>query len=302
VSPRITLRLIGQQSATAAAMIDRCIGEHRSYPRALIDSLVNLRALLDSNNPWALSYRGTDEGTTVASMLSSLLLSDVSSGRAFFKNYLQTLGFFMEHHLVKACQKRFGKTKAIRRAADNLKGLLARIMAKGRSGAGGAEHPGVNGFISAADRAVRCIESLQIVNTALLEQEQTCLFQIPIASPEGTGMAEVFLKCEDQGDRKGGSKKTTWTLHFLLSMDALGDIAVDARIEEKTVACSISCGDEAMRSFIHAHVEELRERLTAAGYRAGPVGCVIKADRKEGRGEWPSLLNGDSHCGVNVLA
>jgi hypothetical protein len=212
------------------------------------------------------------------------------------------LGISLEHRLGKACGKMFGRTRAIRKAADNLKGLLVRIMAKGRSDAGGTDHHGMKGFISAADRVVSCIEALQIINASLLEREQACLFQIPVALYEGgTGVAEVFVKREDRGKGNEGSKKG-WTLHCLLTMDALGDIAVDARFEKKTVACSISCGDEATGAFIHGHMEELRERLVHAGYHVGAMGCVIKADRREERDAWLRLLNDNDHPGVNVVA
>jgi len=301
VRPSIVLRLMNQQASTATAAADHHIVTYRSNPAALVDSLLNLGRIFSGNNPGELFHHiGAENVKTIQTMLSSLILSGSTSGSDFFKNFLLTLGFFMENQLGDACRKRFGKMKAIRGATNNIKGLLTRIIDKIQAINKHDGHPGMERLIWASESSIKAIESLQIMNAALHEQEQKFLFQIPIAFPDGTGMAEIFMKYDDNSKQNRGHKKI-WTLHCLLSMDALGEITVEARIEESRVRCKIYCGDESVRTFIQHHVDEIRKRMSTLGYDIASVGCFVRTETGTTREQWVSLPNLEDHDSVNVV-
>ena len=301
INPTIILRLMNQQSSATTAIAKQHIGNYHSNPMALIDSLLNLGRVFHQNNLGELlHYIGLDTVKTLQTMLSSLIFSNSTSGNDFLKNFLHTLGFCMENQLRRACHKKFGKTRAIKGATCNLKGLLTQIIDKMHAVNGNAEHPGMEKLIGAFDTAIKAIESHQIINAALQEQEQKYLFQVPIVFPDGTGMAEIFMKYDTDSEKKTGHKKI-WTLHCLLSMDALGDITVDAQIEIKRIKCAIYCRDEVVRSFIRPHVADIQEKLSALGYEVPSVGCFIKSDVGKMRKQWVSIPHSDDRDGVNVV-
>lgn len=301
VRPSIILRLMSQRPTSAMTIANHHISEYHTNPMRLVDSLFNMSQIFNQNNLGELFHTiGIENVKAMQTMLSSLMLSDSTSGSDFFKNILITLGFFMENHLGGACRKRFGKAKAIRGATDNVKGFLTQIIDKMHAINKQADHSGMKQLISASDNTMKAIESLQIMNVALQEQEQKYLFQIPIVFPDGTGMAEIFMKYDKESEQKKGHKKT-WTLHCLLSMDALGDITVEAQIEVNKVKCTIYCQDEAVRSFIQDRVEEIQEKLSALGYDTTYVGCSIRTDMKKMREQWVSIPRSNYHDGFNAV-
>lgn len=301
VKPSIVLRIMSQHASTATAIAAQHITRYHSNPVALIDSLLQLGRIFNQSNPAELYHHiGMDNVNAMQTMLSSMMLSDSTSDSSFFKNYLLTLGLLLENQLSDACLRRFGKAKAIKGATNNLKGLLTQIINKIQTGSGNPNHPGMEQLLRASDTAIKTIESFQIMNAVLQEQEQKYLFQIPIIFPDGTGTAEIFMKYDHGSEQRKGQKKS-WTLHCLLSMDALGDITVETQIESKKVSCTIYCQEEAVRLFIQPRIEEIQEKLSALGYDVSSVACFVRAEKGEIRERLVSISHLDDHDGVNVV-
>ena len=122
--------------------------------------------------------------------------------------------------------------------------------------------------------SLKTIESHQVINYLFQEHEGKYLFQIPILFPENMGLAEIFIKFEDKNSEGMGRQKQK-SVMFLLNMDALGEIIIDAKIVGKNIGCILKCKHNELRNFILPFLDELRGSLKDLEYKVDYLECVV---------------------------
>jgi hypothetical protein len=130
-------------------------------------------------------------------------------------------------------------------------------------------------LIPVMERAVRSIESQQVLNVHFQETEGKVLVQVPVLLPGLMGKANIFIHSEE-GQAGGKEHKDAFRVVFALEMDALGDVIAQAMFRGKSLSCHIRCGDEAMAAFITGLLPGLEDQLIGAGYRVTELAARVE--------------------------
>lgn len=138
-----------------------------------------------------------------------------------------------------------------------------------------------------------------MVNYLFQENEGKYIFQIPLLFPENTGLAEIFVKF---GDQEGKGRRKEKSVLFLLNMDALGAIVVEAKMTVKKISCVLKCGNENICDFVRPLLKELEDKLTALGYEIDYLKCVTEKDNLKIKSEHREFQNLFALEGVDILA
>lgn len=154
------------------------------------------------------------------------------------------------------------------------------------------------GFIRSS---LKTIDSHQVINYIFQEYEGKYMFQIPLLFPEKFGLAEIFVKFRDQ-ESQGKGRQGEKSVLFLLNMDVLGDVVVEAKIKTKKIGCVLKCADKTVCDFIRPFLKDLGDRLTALGYEIDYLKCVIEKDNLKIKSEHSEFKNLFALEGVDILA
>jgi hypothetical protein len=130
---------------------------------------------------------------------------------------------------------------------------------------------------ASAEKTVKTIENQQILNVMLRETENTSMLQIPLLSPGGMKLAEVFIQDDDHADSLSGDRHA-FTVALLFDLDMLGHVLIELRVHDKRLDCLFKCSEEAIQAFIFSHLPELQEKLLDVGYRVERMTCVVEED------------------------
>ncbi|MBU8911021.1 MAG: hypothetical protein KOO65_07110, partial [Desulfobacterales bacterium] len=156
----------------------------------------------------------------------------------------------------------------------------------------------LEGFVRSS---LKTIDSHQVINYMFQEYEGKYMFQIPLLFPEKFGLAEIFVKFRDQ-DSQGKDRQGEKSVLFLLNMDALGDMVVEAKIKTKKIGCVLKCENEIVCDFIRPFLKDLGDKLTALGYEIDYLKCVTEKDNLKIKSEHREFQNLFSLEGVDILA
>jgi len=279
------------------------IGEYlRHYnanPKAMTTLCTEALYLFDpGQHPEVLQVFDDNTCKHIQKILQSLILSKESGHNDFVKQYVNTIGFLMEGELARAAEKKFGRALHFRQATGSLKGLFGDLLARlAIPGQHSNEAEPLGRFLQAA---MHTLEAQQVVNVVSQEREQTYILQVPLMFPETLGLAELFITVDNEKSHTGVFPRKCQVL-FLLTMDALGEIVMDAAVDGRKITCRITCENRAIRDFVVPHLSEITGKLEALGYSIGHIECsaqegLTPAEVKHDR--VGHLFNGD---GVNVI-
>jgi len=299
--PKVILNIVQDKISQNSGLMDH-LRFYRSNPKALFEFFTEGIDRLSPENLGELAtVLGKKEVNNIQSVLKSLIFSRESLKTPFFfRDYIYKFGYLMEKGLEEALKKKSNRTTNVRNASQNLKGQLLSVsdrleLLMGTKNFFAAEK--LAGFINSS---LKTIDSHQVINYLFQEHEGKYMFQIPLLFPEKMGLAEIFVKFRDQ-DSKGKDSRGERSVLFLLNMDVLGDIVVDAKIKTKKIGCVLKCEDENVCDFIRPFLAELGEKLMALGYGIDCLKCVTeKVNLKiKSEGEFQNLFSQES---INIIA
>ena len=300
--PRVVFRILQSEKSKNPKIADY-MRFYRLNPKLLFDFFKEGVSRFNPENLGELvRYIGRDDLEGIQKIIQSMVVSRENLEKpSFFRDYIYNFGYLMEKGLEKALKKRFGKMSNVRNASQNLKGLLIKMCDKLQLPEGKMNLPGAEGFLRFAHSSLKIIEAHQVVNFISQENENAYMFQIPVSFPENMGLAEIFVKLEDDGSGAGGWKKQKKIL-FLLNMDALGEIVVETSIEKKNVGCVVKCRDENLRNFISPFLNELGNKLITLGYGINYLKCVVNTDSSGLEDEYRRVRSLYSEEGIDLMA
>ena len=295
--PGVVLRIVQNEISQKSMLMDY-LRFYRSNPKALFD--VSIEGI-DRFNPEKLEElvgpMEKKDVRNIQNILKSLIFSKESlKNPLFLKDYVHKLGYLMEKEQGGALKRRAGATM---NASQNLKGFLLKVSSKLQPLMEIGNFPAAEKLAEFARSSLHAIESHQVVNYLFQEYEGKYMFQIPLLFPENMGMAEIFVKFWDQKNK--GHRKEKNVL-FLLNMDALGDVVVEAKITVKKISCVLKCGNENICDFIRPFMKELEDKLTALGYEIAYLKCVTEKDNLKIKSEHSEFQNLFALESVDILA
>jgi hypothetical protein len=267
LSPRVLLSVVSPPGERIAAEYLRAF---RTNPGALAESLGELEEIFSGTRASDLTRLvGQDNLKAVLDGLGSSALSREQVEKGFsLRSAIRSLGLMLESELKSALEKP-GADPAP--SAANLKTFLMKTLEEIRAkldsaGLDPADRQAARELIPVLERAVRSIESQQVLNVHFSETEGKVLVQVPVLLPGLMGKANIFIHGrEGQAGRNG--QGDSFRVVFALEMDALGDVIAQATFRGKTISCHIRCGEESTAAFLSSLLPELEKQLTEAGYR-----------------------------------
>jgi hypothetical protein len=285
LSPRVLLSVVSPPEERITAEFLRVF---RSNPGALAESLGELGRILDGSRASELTRLvGGDNLTAIRDGLGSAALGREQLERGFsLRSAIRSLGLMLESDLKAALENPRADPAS---SAANLKTALMRALEEMRAnlesaGLDSADRKAMREVIPVLERAVRSIESQQVLNVYFHETEGKILVQVPVLLPGLMGKANIFIHGEE-GQSGGEKRKDAFRVVFALEMDALGDVIAQATFRGKTLSCQIRCGDESMAAFISGLLPELESQLIGAGYRVVELAARVEPNVRESMAE-----------------
>jgi hypothetical protein len=281
LSPRVLLSVVSPPEERITAEFLRVF---RSNPGALAESLGELgRILGDSRASELTRLVGGDNLKAILDGLGSAALGQDQLERGFsLRSVIRSLGLMLESDLRAALENPDADPAS---SAANLKTALMRALEEMRAnlesaGLDPADRKAMREVIPVLERAVRSIESQQVLNVYFHETEGKILVQVPVLLPGLMGKANIFMHGEE-GQAGGEKRKDAFRVVFALEMDALGDVIAQATFRGKTLSCHIRCGDESMAAFITGMLPELESQLIGAGYRVVELAARVEPNVRQ---------------------
>ncbi len=142
---------------------------------------------------------------------------------------------------------------------------------------GSPERTSLGRLASTVRSALESLEVLRDVNILSRQAGGPSVIQIPAAFPGGIRVQEMFI-CADGGQDGAESGEAPFRVVLCLNMETLGDILVDARLTGGRVTGALRCGTEETRRNLQSGMEELEERMAAAGLPDARFVCLVDRD------------------------
>lgn len=283
--PGVILRIVQNEISQNFRLMDYLRFYH-SNPNALFEFLIKgIERFSPENLEELAAHLGKEDIKNIRNLLKSLIFSSESfKNPLFFKDYVFNLGYLMEK----------------KNASQNLKGLLTRMSGRLQLLMEARNLPAAEKLAGFVRSSLQIIDSHQVINYLFHEYEGKYMFQVPLLFPKNKGLAEIFVKFGDR-DSKGKGRRNEKNVLFLLNMDALGDIIVEAKIKTKKTSCVLKCGDENICDFIRPFLKELGDGLTALGYEIDYLKCVTETDNLKIKAEYREFQNLFAMESVDIL-
>lgn len=281
LSPRVLLSVVSPQEER---IMEEFLRVFRSNPGALAESLDGLREIFGGSRGAGLArLLGRDNLEEILGTLASVSLGPERLEKGFsLRGAVRSLGLLFESELKKALESP-GRDPAA--SAANLKTSLMKVLeeTQGRlrsAGMDSADRKMMRELVPVLERAVRTIESQQVLNVHFQQTEGKFLIQVPILLPGLMGKANIFIHHEDRLDG-GKERQEAFRIVFALEMDALGDVIAQATFRGKTASCHIRCGNESTAAFVAGLLPALENQLTGAGYRVTELSARVEQNVRE---------------------
>ena len=300
--PSLTLSIISQ-NLPETEKVGEYLRLQRANPTALVNMISELSARLnaDSLSPF-LPFHSHSNLKNILKLLEALSMSKKTAGsNQFIRDYVGNLGLSWESSLKKALTG-----AQVDPAKSGLKGALMTLAEECRllTANGGLIETDILTKLKAVEQmtlsSIRTIESEQVVNVLSQENEGRYLLQIPLQFPSGARTADLCIEFEEKG-KKEGTMANGFRVIFLLDMDALGDISIEASIHKSQVNCKILCTDHDACQFISNALTSLTEGLTGLGYRIASINCLFQKELSDVREEFNRFRELGGKDAVNIF-
>jgi len=275
VVPQIVLNLFDAVPKDAAQINAQLI-QWRVDPDSFVSLLGRLSEISSLLKSVELPGFLRGEAQALLALFSSLVFSSRTRNNPLFvKDFLSRCGLLLESDLAAALA---GSETAHREVSSkgNLKAALFKLAAAlqeaGQGNFSRTEAAGLASLASFASEALNTIQGRQVAALVYQNNESGLYLQIPLELSKGYGTADIFIKPDDK-NAEGKNKFSSCRLVLFLSMDLLGQIAVDASLRAGRITCVLKCEDEKSVQIINAEAEKLKVALSAIGYTVEKIEC-----------------------------
>lgn len=274
LTPQVVFKVLSGNGLSTSHVND-ALRHVRMHPQSIFQMFSEAHALLRERELSVLTdLLGKNDAEKLISLIRSLVYSGNSRGEPYFlKDYLERIGFLMEHELAGAVAKRFGKAGKAQSAAETLKALLMSMGEKLRTAEAGQSRVSlgrrIGGFIN---DSLKAIETHQVLNSMLQECERAYVFQVPLHCAAQIRMAEICITLRDESGEGHDEERGVTSVQVFLDLDSLGPLLVKTSIAAVTrsLECRIICDSDEASQCISPFLHELDEGLTSA------TGCRVK--------------------------
>lgn len=281
--PQLVLRVVGDDAASRAILTEnlRLFRANRSeLPGALARTET---LLLQSLGHPRLPPPLRQHIPAVLQLLQALRYpGGAAQDGSYLRGYPIDLGLLMESGLKKALLTKGDRAAGDGRVSGGLKELLLDLPARMAGALGDASLPEelrhtLQETLSSAEKTAKAIETQQAVNVMLQEAERAFLLQIPLPFPNAMKPVDILIREEERADSSSDGRRS-FSVEMFFELDALGPVLVELHLKDRAVRCVSTCQETAAREFVSSHLAELREQLSAVGYRIEQLTCHLAED------------------------
>ncbi len=273
LTPQVVFKVLSGNGLSTSHVND-ALRHVRMHPQSIFQMFSEAHALLREGELSVLTdLLGKSDTEKLISLIRSLVYSGNSRGEPYFlKDYLERIGFLMEHELAGAAAKRFGKAWKAQGAAENLKVLLMSMGDKLRTAEAGQSRVSLGRIGRFINDFLKAIETHQVLNSVLQECERTYVFQVPLHCAAQIRMAEICITLRDESGEGHDEETVVTRVQVFLDLDSLGPLLVKTNIVAVTrsLECRIICDSDEASQYIAPFLHELHEGLTST------TGCRVK--------------------------
>ncbi len=280
LQPQIILNIVGNKNQTGDAQINENLRQWRLNPESLlqvINKVTEFTKLLQTVNlPSAISRSDVDK---LIKLFDNIIFSPrTKNNPLFLKEFVSRIGLMLENSLRQLVLNA-SKGKIDKSLEDNLKALLLKLSAvvdevlRENSKQNIEISAKLTNILAFTGEALKAIEVKQALNSVFQLSDNGLVLQIPVALADGFRLAYILITPEDKNGQ-GQAKFSSCTVTIFLDLDLLGKIAVNAGIREGGFSCVIKCESLEIKDLINDNLDELKNSLSATGYRLDYIGCV----------------------------
>ncbi|MCK9362272.1 MAG: hypothetical protein M0P74_01525 [Syntrophales bacterium] len=301
LQPQVVLSIV-QRGDQSSSIISGYAAYSSANPEALRDIFALGRELFSEGSLLnALSDSAKKIIGKIANILDSLMLSPAPGKDQFsLKNYLTNLGMFLEFDLRQVLA---GKKDLKNLKQDSLKGLLQQLSTELKAQQGKENSPDnlktLARLLEFSEKAIKTIEGNQIINMQSAAKEGELFFQIPVFLQNDVRTADLFINTEKEKNDASGGKR--YQVVMFLSLDALGEMMVDASLNGNKLGCVLKFAEPAVQEFVSGFTQELEKNIREIGFADVFLNCVQSDSIAKAKGECYQELFLDRGA-VNVFA
>lgn len=247
----------------------------RSFPQGMLNFVKEGLELLHGDLQTLSPFVEKGDMNAIQRMINSLIFSEKSlDNPLFFKQFITSMGYLIEHSLGKYAERSMEKEEGIGKAANkSLKSLLAHLSSRLQllmaDSADSDSDPQLLDFLKSlanyVDSSLDTIYNQQVVNVISQEEDQGYYFQIPIKYADDLRIVDLYINLKERNATKNKGNDLFQFVLFL-NMDALGDIMVDIKYEQKKIWGTFKCCRSDSCDFMKEFLSQLNDRLNLSGY------------------------------------
>ncbi|MHB8829996.1 MAG: hypothetical protein ACYC6Q_10775 [Syntrophales bacterium] len=275
LQPQVVLSIVQRGGDRSSAIMSSYAAYSSANPEALRDIFVIGRDILNETSLLATLPEGAKKIIgKIADIIDSLMLSGASGKDQFsLKNYLANLGMFLEFDLRQALE---GKKDLKNLKQESLKGLLQRLSVELKVAQGRENSPDELKILARlaefSEKTIKTIEGYQIINMQSATKEGEFFFQLPVVLQQEIRTADLFISGEKV--KKGANGGNRYQVVMFLTLDALGEMMVDASLNGNKLGCVLKFADPAVGEFISGFTAELEKNIREIGFADVLLSCV----------------------------
>ena len=275
---------VGEKAGPSNNIYNNYLKIFRSNPEALIEifqkgpGIFNQQSL---NRSFPEAIRNALGN--VSKIIDGLLCSPKSlANTIFLKDYAVKLGLSLEGDWLDFLRQSGDN----RRPAESLKSALLKLtselklLLKTSSSLVPEELQKLTQLAKFTEMSLRAIETQQVVNISSQENDNKYLLQIPLLFPGGVRTGEIFIDLEKNVTGGAGKNKKLHVVMFL-SMDKLGDMMVDASLNDEKITCVFKFTDPEAQGFFAPFLPGLSDALRQIGYGCDSLTSKVTEDLME---------------------
>ena len=286
--PMIVLRMIlGEDAEISKA--NEFLKLYRSNPAALKEMIISAKEYLVHDNLKVLAkYLSKEDIQNLIKVMEKIIISKNNmTNPLFLKDSIIALGLANERRLMKSLSD--PEILSDEKYNTTLKGILLKLSSELTPIPVLSEYTKhdtqmIRQFSHFADHAATVIESLQIVNIMAQEQDGLFMLQIPFQFSEGIRTQDLYI--ESDRNRRADESGKQCRIVLFLDMDTLGELAVDARIQDKVIRCTLKCSDQHVLDFMQNLLPELHKTLSGIDYVIDNMQCVLERNIRSWKNDY----------------
>ena len=280
LAPQILLRLVAPE-ASPAGISNGYLKLFLSNPEALIKIFQEKQEIFNQQSlNRLLPETAKDTLQNVNKIIDALRCSPKTlTNPLFLKDYAAKLGLRLEGDWADFARQNGNNqlpAESLKSALLKLAGELSGLLTESKL-MNPEELQKLTHLAKFTEASLQAIETQQMINVPSPENDNKYLLQIPLLFPEGVRTGEIFIELENNGPG-GEAKNNKSHVVMLLNMDRLGDVVVDASLNDNNISCVFKFTDPEAQIFFSPFLDGLGDALRRIGYDSPALTSIVTDD------------------------